>query len=421
LEGYINSGLHLRAYPSCLRLREIYLEKGQKTMAKPEFRANEAWIQDKMVAMDALEAFMPEVNASLEEKGYKHTDMRRVAEQCKCRRAMPKAWRSVAVQQEKFAKEAEERGHTVSAGVFYHRAALYYGKSQLYYHHEDEKKKAMHADVVRCYEKAIQYCDTHVERVVLPFGDHKIYGIFHAPKNCTEKLPTVLFAPGMDMIKEDYPNLNDDQFIKRGMCVLSIDGPGQGETRVNGLTVDMDNYQAAGKAFIDWLVQRPEVDPDKIGAFGVSWGSYNAPLIATVDDRIKACATLLGCYFGLSRSFNTAQPGFRANFKYMSGVYDDDEFQDLAERMSLEHMVDKIKIPMLVSCGEYDALCPPEVTNRFYDMLKCPKEKWILENEFHPCGGTAAELYPWTLDWLKDALVKGLPADHDKEVFIAAY
>lgn len=390
-------------------------------MSEREYRSNEAWLQDKMVGMDALEAFMPEVNASLEEKGFRHTDMKRVASMCKCLKAMPKAWRKVAETQERFAKEAEERGHGVSAGVFYHRAALYYGKSQLYYHAADAKKEAMHKKVTDNYQKAMQYADMHIERVVLPFGEHKIYGVFHAPKNCTEKLPTVVFCPGMDMIKEDYPNINDNQFLKRGMCVLSIDGPGAGESRVHGLKVDLDNYQAAVSVFLDWLVQRPEVDPDRIGAFGVSWGSYNAPLAAAYDSRIKAVATLLGCYFGLSKACNTAQPGFRKNYKFMTGVTDDEEFDALVESMTLERVVDKIRVPILLSCGEYDALCPPEVTNRFFDMLKCPKEKWVLENEFHPCGGTAAELYPWTLDWLKDALVKGLPEGYSKEVFIEAY
>jgi cephalosporin-C deacetylase-like acetyl esterase len=387
-------------------------------------RENELWIQNKMVNMDALEAFMPEVNASLLEKGYKFTDMKRVAAGCKCLRAMPKSWRRVAEQQEQFAIEAEEKGHSASAGLFYHRAALYYGKAQLYHHQDDSYKKIIHGKVVSCYEKAMacyNQQEIHTERVVLPFGDHKIYGIFQAPKLTGTKLPAVLFAPGMDMIKEDAFNLNDSLYAKRGLCVLSMDGPGQGETRVNGLTVNEDNYWQAGKAFIDWLVERPEVDADKIGVFGVSWGSYNAPMVAINDPRVKACATLLGCYFGLTRAFRTAQPGFRNNYQYMTGLYDDDAFDRHAEKMTLEAHVDRIKIPILVSCGEYDDLCPPEVTNRFFNMLSCPKEKWILENEFHPCGGTAAELYPWTLDWLKDMLTKGCPRDHEKEVFIAAY
>jgi cephalosporin-C deacetylase-like acetyl esterase len=390
-------------------------------MNDTRYRVNETWVQNKMVNMDAIEAFMPEVNASLEEKGYKHTDLKRVEARVKCLRSMPKAWQYVARQQEKMAIEAEEKGHTVTAGVFYHRAALYYGKAQLYYHKDDTKKKSMHADLVRCYEKAMPYFDTKIERVVIPFGDYNLYGVIHTPKNCTEKLPAVLLVPGMDMVKEDYPNPNDNQFIKRGMVVLSMDGPGQGETRVHGCKVTLDNYQEAGKAFLDYLTSRPEVDTDKIGIFGISMGSYNGPLIAAYDDRVKACVALLGCYLDKERQFNYCQPGFRANYKFMTGIYDDKEFDAMAKETTLAKVADKIKIPILLACGEYDDLCPPEQVEEFYEMLDCPKEKWILEDQFHPCGGVAAELYPWTLDWLKDMLIKGCPSDYSKERFIEAW
>jgi len=43
---------------------------------------------------------------------------------------------------------------------------------------------------------------------------------------------------------------------------------------VLGLTVSMENWMAVGKAAVDWLVARPEIDHKKIGAFGNSFGSF---------------------------------------------------------------------------------------------------------------------------------------------------
>ena len=40
--------------------------------------------------------------------------------------------------------------------------------------------------------------------------------------------------------------------------MLALDGPGQAECRVLGLTVSMENWTAVGKAAVDWLVARPE-------------------------------------------------------------------------------------------------------------------------------------------------------------------
>lgn len=43
---------------------------------------------------------------------------------------------------------------------------------------------------------------------------------------------------------------------------------------------------------VDYLTSRPEVDPDRIGAFGISMGSTKAWWLAAVDPRIKVCIDL---------------------------------------------------------------------------------------------------------------------------------
>lgn len=96
-------------------------------MAK--YRQNETWISNKFVGQLGIEAFMPNANMGLEEKGFKHVDIQRANRRMTCLRAMPKAWRAVAEQQEKLADESAAQGHLVTAGAFYHRAALYYGKA----------------------------------------------------------------------------------------------------------------------------------------------------------------------------------------------------------------------------------------------------------------------------------------------------
>jgi dienelactone hydrolase len=379
---------------------------------KNRYRQNETWVQNRFVDQYGIEAFMKNANMGLEEKGFKHVDIMRASARMTCLRSMPKAWTIVAQQQEQLAKEAEEKAHGATAGAFYHRAALYYGKAQLYYHKDDEKKIDMYNDCIRCYEKAMKYFDYTIEKVVLPFGEHKLYGILHIPKDIKEPLPAVLANPGMDMIKEDYPNLSDNFIIKRNMVGLVIDGPGFGETRARGCRLTLDNYQQAGKLFIDYLCSRPEVNADQIGVLGASLGSYYAPLVASYDSRVKGIATLLGAFTSFELLMHSVQPGCRNKFKYMTGVYDDDEFDTMVEQMSLANIADKIKVPILASSGEFDEMCPPEMTMGFFKMLNCPKEVWILEDEHHSCAGMYHELYAWALDWLRDVLTKGLPADH---------
>ena len=72
----------------------------------------------------------------------------------------------------------------------------------------------------------------------------------------------------MDQGKETFPNntfsgIQANPFMERGFHVLIIDGPGQGECNLRKIRVLPDNYKYAGKAAIDYLMSRPEIDGDK--------------------------------------------------------------------------------------------------------------------------------------------------------------
>jgi dienelactone hydrolase len=43
------------------------------------------------------------------------------------------------------------------------------------------------------------------------------------------------------------------------------------------------------------LLAQPEVDPDRTGVTGISWGGYLTCLMAALDDRLKFAATVYGC------------------------------------------------------------------------------------------------------------------------------
>lgn len=51
-------------------------------MAK--YRQNETWISNKFVGQLGIEAFMPNANMGLEEKGFKHVDIQRANRRMTC-------------------------------------------------------------------------------------------------------------------------------------------------------------------------------------------------------------------------------------------------------------------------------------------------------------------------------------------------
>ncbi|OGP96112.1 MAG: hypothetical protein A2157_19230 [Deltaproteobacteria bacterium RBG_16_47_11] len=57
--------------------------------------------------------------------------------------------------------------------------------------------------MVKCFEKAMAYNPTPIERIVLDFEGKKFYANLHL-NGSKKKSPGVILGPGMDMFKEDW-------------------------------------------------------------------------------------------------------------------------------------------------------------------------------------------------------------------------
>lgn len=355
------------------------------------------------------------------EWGFRPADVRRTTERIKVPGAVVKEWVRTARQEEELAREAEAAGHRESAAEFYYRAALYYGPACGVMHSNTPKKKELYARLVHCYEKFIEHFDeAPVRRVEIPFENGKTIPAILQTVPGVEKAPCVLVIPGMDTIKEYMPSPYHNHFRRRGMATLTIDGPGQGESNVRETWVTLDNFERAGKAALDFLETCPGIDANRIGAYGWSMGSYWAPRVAAFDPRIKALVGAMGVYMQKDTIFKHSKPAYRANYMYMSNIYDETAFDEMAAQMTLEPIVDRIKCPTLLAMGEFDELCPLEDGEALFDLLQCPKELWVFENETHTFGGRLPDFYLLVADWLRDALDGRLPAGHAKRVDHAA-
>src|SRR5437660_1575843 len=119
-----------------------------------------------------------------------------------------------------------------------------------------------------------------------------MYGILRKPWH-TPKPPVVILIPGLDSVKEELHTYGDD-FLKRGMAVLAIDGPGQGEMELEH-PIRYDYEVPVGYA-INYLERRNDVDARRVGVMGVSFGGYYAPRAAAYEPRIKAVISNCGPY-----------------------------------------------------------------------------------------------------------------------------
>jgi dienelactone hydrolase len=321
------------------------------------------------------------------------------------------AFAAVARRREAKANAAALADHKVTARDNFFMAAVHWGAAQWPYDENDETNIAYNNKKRECYAKYAALADHHVEAVWVPFKDKAIPAWLHLPPGYAGgKLPVVISVPGMDSYKEIQVALYGDKYLNRGLAVLAIDGPGQYEAPMIGLYFTMENWMAAGPALVDWIAARPELDATRVAVGGTSFGSLFGTVLTANEPRIKACAVMSVCHEpGCHTIFQEASPTFKKRFMYMSGIVDEDEFDEFRKKISWESHVEKIKAPYLCIAGEAEELSPLEHSDRLMAALGGPKQMVVYQESRHSVGNVpAANLGPFPsilmADWIADRL-----------------
>ncbi|MEU7143473.1 alpha/beta hydrolase [Nocardia sp. NPDC046473] len=364
------------------------------------------WTLDIALAQGGFDALHPEAKGTMEQLGHDHTDFDKVFDLVKSGAMLPKAWATIAAQAQERAAEHERNGFARTAADLYTRAAVMWGRAQYsIFDSADPRKSAFRARANHCVERLGELRGGVVRRVALDFEGGQIFALLHLPTGPVRTAPAVILGPGMDMIKEDYIAAAERYYTSRGVVALSIEGPGQGETRAGGVTVDLTNYERAVSRYLDYLTELPEVDAQRIGMFGISMSGYWGSRAAATDPRLAALAAFEAPTGDFQTIFERAQPTFKANYMYMAGYDDEAAFdRELVAHLPLDALVADITCPVLYGIGEFDELTPLAQALANYELVRAPKEIRVYEDEFHPLGGVAAEVFRFGAEWLERAL-----------------
>ncbi|MGE3246001.1 MAG: alpha/beta hydrolase family protein [Beijerinckiaceae bacterium] len=321
------------------------------------------------------------------------------------------AFEAVAKRREGRAKQFEAEGALVSARDNYFMASIHWGGAMWTLDENSEQNIAYNERKRVCYRNyarlASGMADHRVEEVWIPLGDRALPAWFHLPYGYSGgEVPAVVSIPGMDSFKESGVSLNGDKWLSRGMAVLSIDGPGQYESPLVGVYFSMQNWEKAATAAFDWLAARREVDAERIGVSGTSFGTLFGTVSAASEPRYKACAINAPCLEpGCHTIFQEASPTFKQRFMFMSDIQDEDEFDRFRQSISWEGYAQKIKAPFLCLSGESDELSPLSHVERMFSVMDCPRQLVIYQDSRHAIGSVpSANLgpFPQTLmaDWM---------------------
>ena len=311
-------------------------------------------------------------------------------------------WIKMAEMHEAMAQEAWESGRRLTAIQGFERAAAYYHIAYFIYVRDLDLHNHGLQKMVECHERALPYMEPAVEKIRIPYQDTHILGLFSTPRG-EGPFPVLIILSGLDSTKETRHRARGT-YLRRGLAVLSLEGPGQGE--LSQRMKISPNFEWAVSAAIDYLETRKDVDSSRIGIFGMSMGGFYAPRAAAFEPRITALAGSCGEYdYSESFMLDTRPLVSQEAFIYYSGSKTREEAYEFSKQLTLEGVADRITCPLLVVHGKQDPIVPWQHGKMIVDHASSKDKQFILfEEGIHSLSNIRYKAGPLVADWLAEKL-----------------
>jgi dienelactone hydrolase len=292
-------------------------------------------------------------------------------------RAFRETWAKMADKLCSLADEDETRGRLISAGDKYNRAAIYYLTAERLQAHGAPGRAELYQRFLDVFARGVRLSGENCERVEIPYGDAQISGLLVRADGASGRAPILVQVNGLDSTKEMKYRVGLPAWLaRRGVSSLLVDQPGTGEAlRLHGMTAVFDSERWASK-IVDWLETRPDIDVKRIGMEGVSLGGYYCPRAVAFEPRF-ACGVVWGANHDwrdvqkkrLAREGSFPVPHYWEHVRWVWGAKDMDDFMRIAENVHLDGVLDRIRVPFLVTHGEKDSQIPLAWAERTYEQL----------------------------------------------------
>lgn len=298
------------------------------------------------------------------------------------------------------AQEDEERGRLLSASKKLQRAALYLIVAERMQGHGHPGREQTFAKAQHCFQHAIKIGRENAERVEIPYQGKVLPALFtraelsrgeiSKPAKSDKKMPCVLYVNGLDSCKELlYWSWLPHALAKRGIATLCVDQPGTGESiRLQDLYATYECEHWASACY-DWLAQQDNIDAKRIGMVGISLGGFFTPRAMAFEPRFAS-----GAVWGANHNWAEVQqkrlqregenpvPHYWNHVQWVFGANDMDDFFEKAEGMHLNGILDRIKVPFLVTHGEKDRQINLDYAHQTFDQLiSSPKRELKIFTE----------------------------------------
>jgi 2,6-dihydroxypseudooxynicotine hydrolase len=207
----------------------------------------------------------------------------------------------------------------------------------------------------------------------------------------------------LDSTKEEL-HAYEEPFLARGIAVLALDGPGQGEAEYE--IPICGEYEGAAKLVVDWIENRTDLNAERTAIWGVSLGGYYAPRAAAFEKRLRACIALSGP-FDWAEIWDALPELTRETFRVRSHSASQEEARSKAAALTLREAAARIECPLFIVAGRQDRLVPAAHAERLARAACGPVELLMVEDGGHNANNRPYRYRSASADWL--AAQFGLP------------
>ena len=209
-------------------------------------------------------------------------------------------WTATAEVCESAGAEAESAGRRVSALSYYRRAATYYATA-LYRisgttDYSAERELELWRRQRACWERIVDLQTVPGERISIPYEDTTLEGFFFRAPDAApgEQRPLVVMNNGSDGATSAMWLEGGAAAAERGYHWMTFDGPGQQAALYEQDIPFRHDWEAVLTPVLDSILQRADVDEDRVALIGVSQAGYWVPRAIGFEHRFTAAVADCG-------------------------------------------------------------------------------------------------------------------------------
>ena len=166
--------------------------------------------------------------------------------------------------------------------------------------------------------------------------------------------------------------------------------------QLNEAPTDQWTHQAVSNVLLahSWLRAQPNIDADKIGVTGISWGGYLTCIVAGVDQRFQFAVPVYGC--GFLGENSAWLPAYEKMGPEKAGLW--------LNQWDPSVYLPQVKMPMLWVNGTNDFAYPMDSWQKSYRLTKEPRTLCLriaMPHGHGPAGENPAEIHYYANQFLK--------------------